>query len=170
MGKAGRKRIEGARYESGRLLPPERRDGPAPGIMARQIVIERQAADAKWGSKLGLLYLEELVTAPEMRTGFAYGAFRARFDAAMGMPRRTTEAMCYGESRKATPRDLDDDEVAKLRERHAGLLALVGGARPLLDLVCCEDRQPAVGDILRLRVALRRVQPWFGVPDIEATA
>jgi hypothetical protein len=166
MAKLGRKPKEGLRYESGRLMPPERRDGPPPGLVARQTVITRQSADSKWGSKLGLLYLEELITAPEMRAGFAYGAFRARFDAVMGMPRRSTQAMCYGDARKATPRDLTEDEIHRLRERHADLIGVIGGVRTLLDAVCCEDRQPAAGDILRLRVALRLIQPWFGVEEI----
>ena len=166
MAKSGPKPKDGLRYESGRLLPAGKREMPPPTLVARQTVITKQSGDSKWGSTLGLLYLEELVTALEMRTGFAYGIMRARFDAVMGMPRRSTQAMCYGDARRGASRDLPPEEIERLRDRHAELMAHVGNHRALLDLVCCDDRQPAAGDILRLRVALRGMSKWLGVEGI----
>lgn len=166
MAKPGPKPKPGPRYENGRLVHESRRDGPPPGILARQAVIDRQLTSPKWGSKLGLMYLEEQITAPEMNAGLAYGFFVGRYDAVMGNGKRTTQAMSYGDARGGGGQPLNDEQILKLRERHADLMSIIGGAKSLVEHVCCEDRMPALGDILRLRVALRRLQPWFGVPDI----
>lgn len=129
----------------------------------RRAIIERQAADSKWGSTLGLLYLDEHLTSPEMRAGFAYGRLRGQYDAIQGLPRRSTQAMCYHEARAGVGNEMPADELLRLKERHMHLLAYSGGARMLLDQVCCDDRPPAAGDILRLAVALRRLVTWFGM-------
>lgn len=86
--KPGPKLKAGERYASGALKP--NCSGPAPVAIKRAIEAAlRGAGDPRWGSTIGRLRLEGVLTDRQLGAAESYGRLRGKFDRAMGMPRRS---------------------------------------------------------------------------------
>ena len=165
VARPGPKPKAGERYASGRLKP-DSASGPAPVAIKRAVEAAlRGAGDPRWGSTIGRLRLEGLISDRQLGAAESYGRLRGRFDKAMGMPRRSAGSVLYEAGRGRAARDLSDAELDALRTDHARLLAEVGPLRTVLDRVVLFDEAPLPSELPRLKVGLEMLVAWFRIEE-----
>lgn len=159
MARAGRKPVEGARYESGRLKPAHLRDvqTPPPTTIRRTMEAAlRAAGDPRWGSAVGRMRLCRELTERQFAAAEAYGRLRGRFDKMKGLPRRSARSCLYDVEAGRPAEEMSDEAIAALHEEHGAMLAGVegglgmarvavtaGGARRALDAVVARQAHQA---------------------------
>ena len=166
VAKSGPKLKVGDRYASGRLKP-NCPSGPSPVAIKRAVEAAlRGAGDPRWGSTIGRLRLEGVIVDRQLGAAESYGKLRGKFDRAMGMPRRSTASVFYEAGRGyATQRELDEDELDRLRTDHDRMLAEVGPLRTVLDRVVLFDEAPLPGELPRLKAGLEMLVAFFRIGE-----
>lgn len=185
--KTGRKRKSGLRYPCGRLKRQEtERDAMATALAARQRhygVTAAQARDARFGSSLGRLNIQELITNEQYDAGVVFGQLYQAHHAIMGLPtpspRSVTAIMiAAGLVEGYVTTDAPEETIEKLRERFGGATDALDkcdrenrqntGRKPslLLYRVICADEDTTLwcaNDIGNLRLALNYLARAFRI-------
>ena len=166
--KPGPKTQPGLRKPSGDLRPLERnRDVGGPPAQVKRLFDQalRKAADPRMGTVIGLLYLQQRLTARQFATGEAYAKLRGRFDKATMVPRRTMQSPSYGDatSRAGSAPPLDEEAYVALVQRHTALLVLAGRRYPVLERACIDDSYVAEDEMRILRAGLDSLVDFLGI-------
>ena len=183
--KTGRKRKSGLRYPCGRLKKQEtERDAMATALAARQRhygVTAAQARDARFGSSLGRLNMQELISDQQYDAGVRFARLYYAHHVLSGLPTPTPQSvsglMIYvGLLEGYGTIETDDDYVRKLRRQFDAATdaldqcdrdhRMCAGRKPslLLYRVVCTDEDTTLwpeSDLGNLRIALNHLARVF---------
>lgn len=185
--KSGRKRKPGLRYPCGRLKRQEtERDAMATALAARQRrygVTAAQARDARFGSSLGRLNIQELISDQQYDAGVAFGQLYQAHHAITGLPTPTPRSVtaimiAVGLVEGFATIDAPEETIEKLRGRFDAATDALDqcdrdnrrsmGRKPslLLYRVVCADEDTTLwpeSDIGNLRLALNALARNFAI-------
>lgn len=153
MSRAGRKRKEGERHPSGKLVQIVRHV-PSPTAIRRAldaaIVL---VSDASLGSQLGWLRLQGMITDKQMAAGMSFASLFHRYSMACGFPSRSPKAISYQRGAHGQDnRPENEGVVAAIKNEYQTVAAGLhqAGALEITVNVCVDDMPASWSDRIQL--------------------
>lgn len=155
--------MEGERYPSGKLKQPAKFSGTPPAQIRKMIdLAESKAADPTLATSVGWLRLHGKLTNLQLSAAVSYAALRGRFHRIMGFRPRTAASPSYEQGYGLTHEIEDERRIQRIREDHAGLIALFSPAETqFMDRICIDDQMPGSWEVETFVAHLLKVAKHF---------
>ena len=119
--------------------------------------------DPKLGTVIGRLRVDSVITPDQYAAAESYSRLNARYDSAVGMPRRSARSPVYDDVVHGPGAELPERVLRELKSDHQRMIATTRSAYPILDRVILDGEEPAEREMDRLRHALDRMAWFFGI-------
>lgn len=163
------KKENAERFPSGRIKPPEKQPGTPPALMRRAFELGlRKAADPILGTVLGWHKMAGVLTDLHVCAGKKYAETQGRYDAVMGLPRRSAASPAYGSGfSSGSGRQPEDRLIEDAKKRYAKMREAVQGCGPktiaIMDRTCVEDQHPTAWELTDLISGLNACVKHFRI-------
>lgn len=123
----------------------------------------RSVEEPKLGTVIGRMRVDGVITQDQYAAAESYSRLRARYDGAMGIPRRSARSPIYDDVVHGPGVELPERVLRELKSDHQRMIATTRSAYPILDRVILDGEEPAEREMDRLRHALDRMCWFFGI-------